>query len=244
MPAGRSLGRPALLWAAPHCFGRLGVLGSHRTPGKSRQASVTIRTLSAIAVATLLQGAVPPAVAEDASGAYLAARQARYDHDFTAAAEYFTRALTQDQSNPAIMENAVVAHVALGDFDRALPIARKIESDELRSQVAHMVLLAEEVLQEDYDALMARLDAGKGVGQLADGLIAAWAHLGQGDMSQALELFDSVAGERGMRGFAIYHKALALASVGDFEGADQISPVTAMARCKGHAVAPWPGPKC
>jgi len=183
---------------------------------------VTLRTLSAIAIATLLQGAVPPALAVEASGAYLAARQARYDHDFKAAAEYFTRALTEDQSNPVIMENAVVAHVALGDFDRALPIARKIESDELRSQVAHMVLLAEEVLQEDYDGLLARLEAGNGVGQLADGLIAAWAHLGQGDMSQALELFDSVAGERGMRGFAIYHKALALASVGDFEGADQI----------------------
>jgi tetratricopeptide (TPR) repeat protein len=161
-------------------------------------------------------------MAEEASGAYLAARQARYDHDFTAAAEYFTRALTEDQSNPAIMENAVVAHVALGNFDRALPIARKIEADELRSQVAHMVLVAEDVLQEDYDAVLTRLEAGNGVGQLADGLIAAWAHLGQGDMSQALDLFDEVAEERGLQSFAIYQKALALASVGDFEGADKI----------------------
>jgi tetratricopeptide (TPR) repeat protein len=161
-------------------------------------------------------------MAEEASGAYLAARQARYDHDFTAAAEYFTRALTEDQSNPAIMENAVVAHVALGNFDRALPIARKIEADDLRSQVAHMVLVAEDVLQEDYDAVLARLEAGNGVGQLADGLIAAWAHLGQGDMSQALDLFDEVAEERGLQSFAIYQKALALASVGDFEGADKI----------------------
>ena len=183
---------------------------------------MTIRTLSAIAIATLLQAAVPPAMAKEASGAYLAARQARYDHDFTAAAEYFTRALTEDQSNPAIMENAVVAHVALGNFDRALPIARKIEADDLRSQVAQMVLVAEDVRQQEYDALLARLEAGNGVGQLADGLIAAWARLGQGNMSEALELFDGVAEERGLRGFAIYHKALALAAVGDFEGADQI----------------------
>ncbi|WP_343032030.1 tetratricopeptide repeat protein [Roseovarius bejariae] len=183
---------------------------------------MTIRTLSAIAIATLLQATAPPAMAKEASGAYLAARQARYDHDFTAAAEYFTRALTEDQSNPAIMENAVVAHVALGNFDRALPIARKIEADDLRSQVAHMVLVSDEVLQENYDALLNRLEDGRGVGQLADGLIAAWAQLGQGDMSQALELFDEVAEERGLRSFAIYHKALALASVGDFEGADQI----------------------
>ncbi|WP_306155082.1 tetratricopeptide repeat protein [Roseovarius sp. MMSF_3281] len=183
---------------------------------------MTLRTLTAIAIVTLVQGAVPPAMAGDASGAYLAARQARYDHDYAAAADYFTRALTEDQSNPAIMENAVVAHAALGNFDRALPIARKIEADDLRSQVAQMVLVADEVQQEDYDALLTRLEDGRGVGQLADGLIAAWAHLGQGDMSRALDLFDSVAEERGLRGFAIYHKALALASVGDFEGADQI----------------------
>jgi tetratricopeptide (TPR) repeat protein len=183
---------------------------------------VTFRTLSAIAVATFLQATVPPAVADAASGAYLAARQARYDHDFSAAAEYFTRALTEDQSNPSIMENALVAHVALGDFDRALPIARKIEADDLRSQAAHMVLISDEVLREDYAGLLARLDDGKGVGQLADGLIGAWANLGTGDMSRALELFDTVAEQRGLRSFAIYHKALALASVGDFEGADKI----------------------
>jgi len=46
--------------------------------------------------------------------------------------------------------------------------------------------------------------------------------LGNGDMSSALKLFDSVAQESGLRSFALYHKALALASVGDFESADRI----------------------
>ena len=81
-----------------------------------------------------------------------------------------------------------------------------------------MVLLADEVKQGDYDAVLARFEAGRGIGALADGLIAAWAYLGQGDMAAALAQFDAVADERGLRGFAIYHKALALASVGRFRG--------------------------
>lgn len=38
-------------------------------------------------------------------------------------------------------------------------------------------------------------------------------------MSEALDAFDEVSKEQGLGGFAAYHKALALASVGDFEGA-------------------------
>ncbi len=42
-------------------------------------------------------------------------------------------------------------------------------------------------------------------------------------MSDALAAFDKIAQScRGCEAFALYHKALALASVGDFEGADEI----------------------
>ncbi len=41
-------------------------------------------------------------------------------------------------------------------------------------------------------------------------------------MDAALKRFDEVADERGLRSFALYHKALALASVGDYESAEEI----------------------
>ena len=41
-------------------------------------------------------------------------------------------------------------------------------------------------------------------------------------MSEALEGFDKIAAANGLEAFGLYHKALALASVGDFEGADKI----------------------
>lgn len=183
---------------------------------------MTSKPLSALFLAALVQVLPLPAVSDEAVGSYLAARQARYDYDFAAAARYFTQALTEDPSNPAILENAVVAHMALGQFDRAIPVAHKMEADDLKSQISHMALIAESAAQEDYDALLARIEDERGMGPLADGLIAAWSYLGKGDMRTALEKFDEVADQRGLRSFALYHKALALASVGDFEGAEAI----------------------
>ncbi len=183
---------------------------------------MTSKTLCALITAALLPVTAPPVMADEAIGAYLSARQARYENDFSAAAEYFTKALTEDPSNPFILENAVFAHMALGQFDQALPIARKMEGDDLQSQIAHITLIQNEAQNEDYDALLDRIEDNRGVGPLADGLIAAWAHLGKGDMSTALDHFDEVADQRGLRSFGLYHKALALGSVGDFESADDI----------------------
>ncbi len=66
------------------------------------------------------------------------------------------------------------------------------------------------------------LDAGQSVGPLVDGLLRAWAQLGMGRMSEALGTFDEVAATQGIEIFGLYHKALALGMVGDFEGAEAI----------------------
>jgi hypothetical protein len=63
---------------------------------------------------------------------------------------------------------------------------------------------------------------GASIGMLIDGLARAWSELGNGRMSEALAEFDRLAETQGVQAFGLYHKALALASVGDFEGADDI----------------------
>jgi tetratricopeptide (TPR) repeat protein len=183
---------------------------------------MTRKLLLAGAIAAAVQGIALPVLASENPGAYLAARQARYNHDYAAAAQYFTQALTKDPSNPAMLESAVVAFMALGDIDRAIPVARKIESEDLLSQVAHMALIANDVQTDAYGAALDRIGADRGIGDLADGLIMAWVNLGKGDMRTALTEFDAVAEQRGLRSFANYHKALALAAVGDFEAAEEI----------------------
>lgn len=161
-------------------------------------------------------------LADGLSGAYLAGRQASYSGDFTAAAQYYTRALARDPSNPILLENAILAQLSLGKINRALPIARKVDADGLESQLANMVLTASLVADGDYEMLVDRLESDKGIGPLVDGLVLAWGHVGRGAMSDAISAFDDVAKEPGLLSFAHYHKALALASVGDFEGAQAI----------------------
>jgi tetratricopeptide (TPR) repeat protein len=163
------------------------------------------------------------AQAQSVSGAYLAGRHAVMENDFAAGADYHTRALEFDPDNPALMEAQVVAFVGLGRADEAAPGAHRMEALGLNSQVAHMVAVADLVAQGDFAAILARDDGPElGIGPLIDGLIRAWAHVGTGSVSEALVQFDVVAEERGLMGFARYHKAMALASVGDFEGAEAV----------------------
>jgi tetratricopeptide (TPR) repeat protein len=177
------------------------------------------RFLGAVAVLVTL-GA--QAAAQTPSGAYLAAQHARAQGDVAAAARYYAQVLTRDPANPAILENAAFAYMALGEADRAAAVAHKLEAEGARSQIAQIPLIVEAAREEDWAALLERIEDGRGAGNLADSALAAWAELGRGDMSAALARIDTVAEERGLRNFALYHKALALAVVGDFEAADRV----------------------
>ncbi len=182
-------------------------------------------TFRFLAILALVGPAVMPplaARAEDRVGAYLATRAARYESDYAAAAKYALRALKSDPDNLVLLDSAVGALLATGEVEKALPIAQRMIEADMRSQVAQMVVLGDAVAKGDFDTVLAMIEAEEAVGPLADGLIGAWATLGTGDMNAALKKFDAIAAEPGLRNLAIYHKALALASVGDFESAEKI----------------------
>lgn len=180
------------------------------------------RAAAAALTLTLTLSLAAPGSAQTVSGSYLAGRQAVFSSDFAAAAEYYGRALGYDPDNTELMENVALSHVALGRVDRALPMAQRLEDLGLHNQIAHMVVVADLFVRGDFQAVLAREADTLGVGPLVDGLIAAWALMGDGSVSQALKQFDTLADEKGLRSFALYHKAMALASVGDFEGAEAL----------------------
>jgi len=163
-----------------------------------------------------------PALSQGIAGSYLAARHASLFSDYRAAAEYFGRALLRDPRNPQLLESATMAHVGLGQIDRAAPIARRLLSLGARSQIAHLVVVADRLWAEDFESVRAELETEATVGPLVDGLLTAWAEVGQGRMTDALDHFREIAGEDGVEVFGLYHQALALALVGDFESADDI----------------------
>lgn len=165
--------------------------------------------------------AAGPGVPVDA-GAYLAGRSAEAHGDFRSAAAWFDRALVSDGDNLMILDGSLFANLNLGRIEVAAEIARKVKALSVESQLAETALLAEQAMTEDYAGIIADFEAGREIGPLFDVLVRAWAELGQGRMSEALADFDSIAKTRGMEAFGLYHKAIALALVGDFEGADQI----------------------
>ena len=116
----------------------------------------------------------------------------------------------------------MLAQVGLGALDRALPIARTLKQGGSASQIADLVVLADQLKRKAYDEVAADFAKGRDLGPLLTGLVQAWADLGRGDTEKALAGFDTLAKGAGLGSFALYHKALALASAGDFEGADHI----------------------
>jgi len=160
--------------------------------------------------------------ADESAGAYLAGRQALLDSNYEQAARYYTRALAADPRNPTLLENLTVAQLALGNVRRALPVARQMEDMDLKSQIGNMVLVAGSILEGEFGLLTGPEEEQPVVGILVDGLLRGWALMEEGSVSRALEQFDAVAAEKGLRNFALFHKALALATVGDFEGAEAL----------------------
>jgi tetratricopeptide (TPR) repeat protein len=181
---------------------------------------LTARLVSGLALIVGLAGQA--GAADGVAGPYLAGRAAAAHFDYAASAQYYTQALIADPNNPGFLENALLSHVATGRFDRALPMLDGLDRLGLKSQIATLLGLADAARAGDWDGGLARLDGGETAGPLVDGLYRAWALVGQGRMSDATAAFDRVSTQDGMKEFALYHKALALSSVGDFEGADAI----------------------
>ncbi len=185
---------------------------------------MTTRTLKlTLLIGFGLAASLPATAFDGASGPYLAGRLASMESDYVAAADYYTRALASDPGNPVLLEATIVSQIGRGATDRAVPVARALETLGTKSQIADLVVLTDLAKTGDFarrrwpNSTRAAAPAS-----LVDGLFRAWALVGQGQMSDATVAFDKVAAAQGSRAFGLYHKGLALASVGDFEGADRI----------------------
>jgi tetratricopeptide (TPR) repeat protein len=156
------------------------------------------------------------------AGPYLAARQASMLSDYDEAAAYYRRAMAQAPQNLSLMESAMIALLGKGDVPAAIGVAQRHARIGGTHPVAHVLLNVNELAQDQYDRPTQPSDDENGIAPLLDGLVKAWAHLGQGQMTDATEAFGKVAKIADFASFAHYHQALALAVVGDFEGADEI----------------------
>lgn len=189
-----------------------------------RVLSRRTRLFATVAVFSIA-AASPPLWAEDAEtaapGAYLAANVALTELAFGPAAHFLEQALQGDPANPGLLDGAIIASVALGDFDTASTHAATLLASGAKSQAATVAMIAAAAKKGDFEAVLAIKSDGGSVAVLDD-LVKAWALVGSGKMTDATAAFDKIAKSKGLEAFGLYHKALALASAGDFEGADEI----------------------
>jgi tetratricopeptide (TPR) repeat protein len=179
------------------------------------------RLLTALVLAAAL--GAPLRAEEIDAGAYLAARVAEAQNDFKSATAWYGQAILADTGNPLLLEGAILAELGTGDFALAVEASERLQAlGGEPNQLAAVAILADQAKREDYAAILADIKAGTPISDLVSRLVGAWATIGEGKMSEAVELFDEITKIKGMEAFGHFHKALALASVGDFEGADEI----------------------
>ena len=179
------------------------------------------KALLTLALVGLAGLTAPAAIARDA-GSYLAGRSAMFASDYDEAARYYARALVRDPTNQFLLESAATAYLGLGDLERSNQMAKRFQAAGGQNQLVGMILLGGMANEDDWQGVLDGLDNDVSVGPLFDGLARSWALVGAGRMNEALDAFDEVASNQGVEAFGYYHKALALASVGDFEGAARI----------------------
>jgi tetratricopeptide (TPR) repeat protein len=192
----------------------------------------TSRLLASVAI---MASFAAPLWADANPGAYLAARSAALDRNYAEAAVWFGLALEDDPDNIALLEGVLQSRLGLGDFTAAAAVAERLVAAGEPGQGAPIALLVKRADAGDFAAILAD-PSGASVSALYDQLTKAWAEVGEGRMTEALSLFDQVTAAPGLEAFGLYHRALALASVGDYEGAQAIlsgetnGPITLMRR--------------
>ena len=188
--------------------------------GKTR---VSTGLLRGIAAAILVSFTVPQAVSADVrSGAYLAGRQALMANDFDTAARQYGRALEVDPGNSFLTENTIISLLALGRIADARPFAEQLAEADGDRPLARLTILANLAMADDWDGILDVAANAPETDPISRKLMAAWAHVGKGDRDAAMALFDNVESDAGLSILAQFHKALALAYLGEYEASAQL----------------------
>lgn len=182
-----------------------------------------LTTVSAAALGLAFIVAAPaPVAAQSLAGSYLAGRSAAVSNDFSAAAEYYAAALARDPGNVEMMDNVTLAYLGLGRVKQALPLGRAIVAAGQQSQSARMAITAGLVEDGDFAAIAEQEIRTDGINPWLDGLIRAWALIGADDVDAGIAQFDAISTEGGMTGVVMFHKALALATVGRYADSEAV----------------------
>jgi tetratricopeptide (TPR) repeat protein len=170
----------------------------------------------------LASGALVPAVAAAASpqpadpvidslaGAFLAARVAEADNDLDSAINYYTRALSLDPDNEALQQSLMITLISNGQFDKALPYARKLKTVARIERFSRLALAVDSFRSKKYGEAenWLKLALESDLDKLITGIMTSWAKEGQGNPAEALAYLKKLEGPDWYALFVSYHRAL------------------------------------
>ncbi|WP_367715542.1 tetratricopeptide repeat protein [Nitratireductor sp. GISD-1A_MAKvit] len=156
------------------------------------------------------------------SGAFLAGRAAEADNDLDSAIDYYERALSFEPDNLAIQQSLLLALVAEGRFDDALPHARALKSVPEMERFSRLGLAVDALRNENYAQAenWLKLVLESDLDRLITAIMSAWAEAGQGAFDDAVKSLADLDGPEWYKLFKSYHIALILVQEGDDEAAE------------------------
>lgn len=162
---------------------------------------------------------MPEAVPNTFSGAFLAGQTAQADGDLDGTVAFFEKALAFQPDDDRLRETLMLALVARGDFDAALPHAERLKTVAESERFSRLALGVDALrngrfkdsrnwlklaLESDLDILITRV-------------MVAWAWAGEGDEVEALKVIDGLEGPEWYALFKNYHRGL-IAEFGGLAG--------------------------
>lgn len=170
-------------------------------------------------------------------GNYLAARHATNLRDRDAAAEFYDRVLREDPANTVILDRAFLLQLTSGNIPRAAVLAERIIKQDPGDRTARLVLGTHALKKGDFAGARDHFSnaAAGPFTRLVTGLLAAWAHVGEGRYDAAYTSLELDEDGPGHTLFGSYHRALVAELEGDVDKAREAYE-TAMASSGGGSI--------
>src|SRR5690606_38745058 len=130
--------------------------------------------------------------------------------DTTAAADFYSRALSRDPDNEVLLEQTFLMEATEGDWLRAVELAQILVRIEASHRTAQLVLGLNAFKMGNYKAADEHFGAaGSGpIGELTSSLARAWVKLAIGDVDGALRLLNAGKRAEWAQFYLRYHRAL------------------------------------
>lgn len=138
---------------------------------------------------------VAPPPKPSSEGTWLAANQALDLGDFKRASDLFARVRQKDHITTELLGRHLLAAAAAGETERTGDLARLLIAREPTQPLANLVLMVDDVLNDDWSAVLARLrsvPAVRAVDAMTVPLYRAWAWQALGQQDQAWASLDAL----------------------------------------------------